>query len=166
MVHSKITCGANSGAYVRYCRRRSVAVFNITKMAEKRTFAGKLLSRNQCSATISHTLNEGSILRSCRLWHTTSISLHNYVGAVLFDVISCTSCLRFNSVVQQFEGWRCLHQWAGECNIDSVLGVCWSVRNRAFFPSAPSGTGPPLYQGCRITQTRRIGSEYYSYSVH
>jgi hypothetical protein len=25
------------------------------------------------------------------------------------------------------------HQWVGEWNIDSALGVSWSVRNRGFF---------------------------------
>jgi hypothetical protein len=29
----------------------------------------------------------------------------------------------------------CVHQWAGECNIESVLGVCWIVRAKSQFIS-------------------------------
>jgi hypothetical protein len=106
-----------------------------------------VLITNQGSATLSLTLNqEGSIkqLCACLLWHITrgvselkvcgtSESSHQYTDSALLDVPSCTSYLRFNWDVWQFERQRCLHQCTAECNIDRVLGVCWSVRNRFLF---------------------------------
>jgi hypothetical protein len=111
----------------------------------------RMIINNQGSATVSLTVNqEDSVkqLRSCPLWHSTwgvsvlkgsnaSESSH-YLGAVLFDVISCTSYVRFNLVVQQCEGLRCHNQWAGECSNESVWGVCWSERNRFFFSCSNS----------------------------
>jgi hypothetical protein len=59
-----------------------------------------MMINNQGSATVSLTLNQEGSSKVCN----ASESSHQYLGAVLFDVISCTSYLRFNWVVQQFEG--------------------------------------------------------------
>jgi hypothetical protein len=125
-----------------------------------------MLSNNQGFTTESLTLNqEGSIkqLLSCPLWLNTwgvsvpkvrniSESSDNYLGAVQFDVTSCTLYLKFNWVVQQFEEWRCLHQWTDECNSDSVLSVCWSVRNRDFYSMAQQ---PLVDQGLLFIKASR-----------
>jgi hypothetical protein len=53
-----------------------------------------------CSCMLCHSTGGISVLKVCN----TSDSLHHYLGAALFDMISCTSYLSFNWVVQQFEG--------------------------------------------------------------
>jgi hypothetical protein len=62
--------------------------------------------------------------------------------------------MRFNWIVQQFEGGRCLEQWAGEYNVDSVL----ECKEWGFFfhgATAPSGLGPPLYPGFMVTHRHK-----------
>lgn len=161
-------------------------------MAEKGTIVGKVVlhdshaglcnSHRSCSIADLNREGRNKQLCCCLLcdstWGVSALNVSNtseysnhYLGAVLCDLISCTSYLGFNWGVQQFEGWKCLHQWAGECTIDSVLGVCWRVRNSVLFfhgATAKNRPGPPLYRGFVITQTQGIGHKmwHYSYCVH
>ena len=64
----------------------------------------------------------------------TSEFSHYYIGAALFDAIRCTSCLRFNWVVQQFEGRRChtirrlVNATLAVCYMSAeVLGICHRI---------------------------------------
>lgn len=69
-------------------------------------FATMLLTLNQQDSIIHvrsypmrHSTCGVSVLRACNIPQSS----HDYLGAVLFDVIKCTSYLRFKWVVQQFE---------------------------------------------------------------
>jgi hypothetical protein len=94
-----------------------------------------MIINSQGLARVPLTLSEKSSikqLRFFRVWSSTwgvfvlivcntSESSHHNLGAVVCCALSCTTYLRVKCVVQQFEVWRCLHQWADECNSDKSV---------------------------------------------